>query len=421
LLSLAATACQNSENSATTPPTATPLTATTQTATATPPRPTAPENSFKLGYILPQTGSLALIAQGVIKGVELAAAEINQVGIQTVQLLPGDSGTDPDIANNTLDQHVSDGVHGIVGAAGSAISLAIIDKVKGSQFPMVSPTNAAPTFTNYDDGGYYFRTFPTDLLQGQILGDLIASDGGIDVAILFRADEFGRALEDIVRKQLEANGASVVVSLDYDPSGTTFQAEVQKVAASGADSVLLIPFDEGSKIIVQMIEAGIGPQDVNIYIPSSFVTESLWESVDPTNPSAVAGIRGTRPAPGENAEETFSDRFNAFAPGVDEVFAPNGYDAVVILLLAALVAGSNDPADYVGKINDVTRVGIKCNRYEVCAQLVLSGEDIDYDGASGPLDFTDVGEPSEGYFDIIEYDAQGRLNVEGYVSASVGQ
>lgn len=82
----------------------------------------------------------------MIKGVELAAAEINQAGIQTVQLLPGDSGTDPDIANNTLDQHVSDGVHGIVGAAGSAISLAIIDKVKGSQLPMVSPTNAAPTF-----------------------------------------------------------------------------------------------------------------------------------------------------------------------------------------------------------------------------------------------------------------------------------
>ena len=35
------------------------------------------------------------------------------------------------------------------------------------------------------------------------------------------------------------------------------------------------------------------------------------------------------------------------------------------------------------------------------------GADIDYDGASGPLDFGENGEPTIGTYDLFEYDAEG--------------
>jgi branched-chain amino acid transport system substrate-binding protein len=55
----------------------------------------------------------------------------------------------------------------------------------------------------------------------------------------------------------------------------------------------------------------------------------------------------------------------------------------------------------------VTRDGEKCSSYADCLALVEAGTDIDYDGASGPLEFTDVGEPSAAVYDVYEYDAEG--------------
>lgn len=381
---------------------------------------TAPTDAFRLGYILPSTGDLSFLSEPIIKGLEMATAEIQAAGIQTLEVFPGDSGTSPDIANNTADDHIARQIHGLVGAAASSISLAIIDKMAGAGIPMISPSNTAPTFTNLDDRGFYHRTSVSDALQGQILGDLVIDRGGIDVAILFRADDWGRGLSAIARQQLEANGANVVEFLSLDPTGTTFLAEVQRVAASGADSVVLMTFEEGANAIAQMSEAGIGPQDISYFIPIGLAVENLAEIVNPSDPSSVQGITAIRAAPSAGAEATFTDRFAAFAPGVDTLYAPHAYDATVIFLLAALVAGSNDPADYMDEINGVTRGGVKCTRYEECAQLVLDGQDIDYDGASGPLDFIDAGEPSTGTYDIGEYDGQGVFRSMDVVSLSFG-
>jgi branched-chain amino acid transport system substrate-binding protein len=33
-----------------------------------------------------------------------------------------------------------------------------------------SPANTAAAFDTYDDGGLYFRTSPSDRLQGQVIG-----------------------------------------------------------------------------------------------------------------------------------------------------------------------------------------------------------------------------------------------------------
>jgi branched-chain amino acid transport system substrate-binding protein len=355
----------------------------------------------------------------MVKAVQLAVREVNLAQIQTVQLYPGDSGTDPAVANNTADDLIADEVQGIVGAASSGISLSIIDKIVAAQIPMVSPSNTSPTFTDYDDGGFYFRTAATDALQGLVLGDAVTEQGGIDVAILFRSDDYGQSLANITQTQLESNGASVVASIALDPTGSTFTAQVQEAAASGADSVVLIAFEEGAKVIAQMTEAGIGPDVVNIFVPDGLASNDLWESVDPSDPSSVEGIRGTRPAPSANAEETFPDRFAEFAPGVDEVFSSNAYDAAIILVLAALVAGTNDPTIFASQINDVTRGGTKCSSYVDCANLALAGEDIDYDGASGPLDFVDAGEPGTGSYDIFEFGADGSLVEIGFVTLAI--
>ena len=361
---------------------------------------------------MPETGSLAFIAQGMIQATHMAVQDINAAGYQTVELLPGDSAVDPNVAAVVVDRHLSDGVHGIVGAVSSAISLSIIDKLVGAQIPMISPANGAPSFSNYKDNGYYFRTSFTDLLQAPVLSELIIKDSNNDVGIMFLSDEYGRGLATAVKENLEASGANIAAFISYDPTSSTFQAEIQELADAGVDSVMLIPFEEGGKILGQMIEAGIGPADINIYVPASFAVSNLGERIDPDNPGVAAGIKGTRPTADPTVESDFEQRLADFAnKQVEPVYSHNSYDAVVIMLLAAQLAQSNNPADYLSEINGVTRDGVKCTSYAQCAELAIDGHDIDYDGESGPLEFLDIGEPAVGYYHILEYDKAGQATV----------
>lgn len=374
---------------------------------------TAPADvqELKLGYILPQTGSLAYLVGAMESAVNLAVEEINREGIQAIEMIAGDSGTNADVASNTADSHLAVGVQGIVGAGASAVSLAIIDKITGVGIPMISPSNTSPAFTTYDDGGLYFRTIASDVLQSRVISDLVTEDGARRVAIMYRADAYGKALADASEQSLISNGVESAGKFALDPEGSTFTSEVQEVAASGADAVILIAFSEGGRIIAEMIEVGVGPSDTTLYVTAGLAINNLWELVNPDDPSFVQGIRGTRIGESESGEQTFRERFAEFAPGVDDAYAPEAYDAVVIYALAALVADSNQAEDFSAEINGVTRGGTKCSLYADCAELVMAGEDIDYEGAAGSLDFIEAGEPSVATFDILEFDAEGEIVV----------
>ncbi len=390
-------------------------------APAPEPPPASGTGELLVGYVLPATGSLAIIGEPILNGVKLALADIDESGHLEVRLLPGDSGTDPVIANRTVDDHLAEGVSAIIGAAASGISLSIIDKVAGAGVVQMSPSNTSPSLSAYDDGGWYFRTIPADVLHAKALGDLVTDEGITAAGIIHRADDWGRNMADEVAARLESNGVEVAASIDYDPEGASFDAEVQQLLASGADGMVLIAFDEGAGIIRGMIEAGIGPADVPLFIPNGLASNTLWEAVDPTDPSVLSGASGTvfsaTPAGGE---ASFPERYAAAHPDAELLYAAPAYDSLIVLGLAALAAGSTVSADYVGEINDVTRGGTKCSRFAECADLIAGGVDIDYDGAAGPLDFTDIGEPSIGSYDTFYFDEEGQIVIVTQITSGIG-
>ena len=84
-------------------------------------------------------------------------------------------------------------------------------------------------------------------------------------------------------------------------------------------------------------------------------------------------------------------------------YGPQAYDATIITALAAIAAG-DDSGEAVGaNIVDVTVEGTQCTTFEECAQLLEDGEDIDYQGASGPADMNDSGSLQAGTYGINEY------------------
>ncbi|MGH3505527.1 MAG: ABC transporter substrate-binding protein [Nocardioidaceae bacterium] len=367
---------------------------------------------LKLGYVLPETGDLAYLGPPQIQAMKFAMKKINDAGGVLGNQLPdavgGDEANDQSIASQSADRVLSSGVDAVIGAAASGMSLAIIDKVTGSKVVQCSGSNTAPTFTTYDDGGYYFRTAPSDALQGPVLADTVISDGHSKVAIVARADDYGKGLAAATAKSLKSSGASVVLNEAYDTKATNFNATVQKIVSAKPDAVVVVAFEEGKQILKGLIEAGLTPPKVGLYGADGLRSADLAKLVSPGNPGVLSGMKGTAPASADNP--AFVKNLKAFAPDLKELqFAPQVYDCVNVVALAAEASDSTDPTVFKDKINDVTKTGEKCSSFADCKKLVDDGKDIDYQGASGPLDFVDVGEPGKATIEIYGYDKNGKL------------
>ena len=233
------------------------------------PAPAAPGTTGEqlvFGTLLPLTGDLAFLGPPEVAGARLAVQDINGAGGvlgQDVRLEEGDSGdATTDTATQTVDRLLQAGVNVIVGAASSTVSLNVIDRITAAGVMQISPANTSDQFTTYNDNGLYFRTAPPDVLQARALADLLAADGNNTVGILARNDPYGTGLAENTVENLLAGGLSEdqVVSITYDPNAANFDSEVQQMVDLNPDGIVVIGFEESSRIIQGLNAQGVGPR-----------------------------------------------------------------------------------------------------------------------------------------------------------------
>ena len=239
---------------------------------------------LKIGSLLPETGSLAFLGAPEFAGVEFAIAEINAAGGvlgNPVEYSQGDSGdTSTDTATVTATRLLGEGVDAIIGAASSGVTLTVIDQITAAGVTMFSPANTSPALSSYDDKGLYFRNAPPDGLQGAIVAGLVVEDGNASAYILNLDDSYGNGIAAVVEAVLEESGVTVLGTKAYDPTAASFDAEVAEVVAADPDAVILISFDEGSRILRTMVEQGIGPTAKHFYGTDGNMGNALGENFD---------------------------------------------------------------------------------------------------------------------------------------------
>lgn len=363
------------------------------------------ELDLKIGTILPQTGTLAVLGPPEFAGVDLAIQDINdaKAGL-TISVEHKDSGdTTTDLATQSATALLADGVSAIIGAASSGVSKTFIDQVTQAGVVQISPANTSPDFTDYPDDGFYFRTAPSDVLQGRILGNKIVNDGKTDVAILYMNDAYGTGLYDNLKTSLEDGGASVVGEEIFEPASTDFTSAIQALLATNPDALVVISFDEIKTIAEQL--AGQGFDFTKLYgVDGNYgVIGEADTNVD------IAGAQFTNP--GVLAPEDFQARLQEMVAeqGGDELtvfsYAAESYDATTLTALAALQGGSTDPATIKDNLQQVSAEGTECETFADCAKLIADGEDIDYNGVSGPIEWDENGDETEAFVSIFAYSA----------------
>lgn len=384
------------------------------------------DGTLTIGSLLPQTGSLAFLGPPEFAGVDLAIKDVNAAGGvlgKDVVGIKADSGdTDSGIAPAETDKLLKAKSDVIVGAASSGVSKTVIDKILSAGVVQYSPAN---TSTDFDEGDFskpdlYFRTAPSDILQGAVLANLLIEDGRQNVAILARQDAYGETLAAEVKKNLENAGSTVAASVLYSEKDGPGDTQIAEIADAKADAVVLIAFEETTTIVPKLIQAGAGPQDVPTYFVDGNTASYAADTKTPLPDGTLTGTKGT--IPGAETSGDFKKRLLEVNPDLtDYSYSAESYDAVITSALAALVAGSDSGEAIAKELPGVTGGGEKCTTFEQCAALLKDDPktDIDYDGVSGAIELGETGSPTSASIGIYEYDGKNKIKAVDYIKGDI--
>lgn len=377
---------------------------------------------LKLGGVLPLTGALAFLSPPEIAGVDLAIKDINDAGGvlgKPVEWALEDSsdGDHAEIAPASATKLLASGVDAIVGAAASGVTRNIIDQITKAKTVQISMSNTAPDLSEWKDGGYYFRTAPSDLLQGGVVGNLIVGDGNENVGIIYQDTAYGQGLQKKAAAVIEAKGAMVVASEAFPEGESNFDTIVDKVIAAGADSVLIVSYDEVKKIVPALQKKSFDGS--KIYL----VDGNLANFSDQSWAGYLTGAQGTLPGGETDAafKQRAADLYKAnYGKDLTEfAYLAESYDAVMLLALAAEQAGNDSGEAIMNNMTSVSTGGEKVSTFADGLAAIKAGKDIDYEGFSGPIEFDANGDPTGASIGIWKYaDGSGVSTLQSVVAGN---
>jgi branched-chain amino acid transport system substrate-binding protein len=207
----------------------------------------AQANKLKVGVLLPRSGLQAQIGIDCQRAADLAPALLKSKGFGDMELVLGDTETNPQIARAQAEKLIDQGIHVLTGCFDSGQTLAAAQVCEQKGIPFVVNIAAVPSLT---EQGFktVFRNFPT--------GPMIATDAFLLQKEMFQAtgkapktvvlmhanDTFGTSQADAATKLIDKFDMpyKFVERISYDPAARDLSAEVRKGKSTNAEAVWVI-------------------------------------------------------------------------------------------------------------------------------------------------------------------------------------
>jgi branched-chain amino acid transport system substrate-binding protein len=396
------------------------------------------DNAMFLGAILPTTGGDASTGKPIENGIKLALDDFNLVA-KGLPAAPGTTARRPmvlvgcsDNSDNTTGVTAARHLVGDVGTVaiiGGAFSGVTIDIASTVTIPanvlLFSPSATSVAITDFDDHDLVWRTSPPDSFQAQALALyvpeieaqvrktlMLTPADKIRVAILNKGDAYGSGLAKALEKKLVINGQPATdpsnngsyLRLDYgnpdDPAAnpTKFPQTVSQTLTFKPHITLIFGANEGITDVFAKIEEqwGADPRSQFIFSDAGEIPE-LWQYIAKHDATDMLRprIRGTVPGTDNNLFQFFRTAYKAkFQDGTSpDVFGvAGGYDIVYLLGYSAAGLGESpitgaSLAQRLKKMSTGAKVDVGADTINSTFMKVANDGPIDYNGASGPLDF----------------------------------
>ncbi len=360
---------------------------------------------LKVGSLFDHSGALKDWGARHQNAAELAAQEMAAAGF-TIEFFHEDSQTAAEAAEKAARKLLGkDKVTAIIGSSSSGVIVPLAESVTCPEnVLMITPGATSPFITDLPedkDKDLLFRTCPSDALQGAVLGRLAA---GLykTASVMYVNNAYGQGLAEQFRRSFIKHGGTVYAMIPHGEAvSKSYAADLRNAFArmystkpfrSGRSDVLCVfSYPEHAKVYVK--------EAIDIYKAKHFLFSDGTKSEElaaAVGPEKLEGMMGTAPgAPAGEASLKFATNYTArFGELPRSPFIANAYDATAVLGLAAfaaqakgLEATSTNIRDQLREVANPLGTFVGPDEFEKAFELLKAGKPINYEGASGSVDF----------------------------------
>nr|WP_297460921.1 ABC transporter substrate-binding protein [uncultured Halomonas sp.] len=394
--------------------------------------------TFTLGQIAPFTGSAAEFGAFYEDAVALAVEQLNTAAEEVfggpiiTEHITEDTNTLPAPGIEAARKLVEvDNVAAIVGGWSSGVTTAIAESVSipsgvlqvanGATSPLIS------VLPSDEQADLIFRTTSPDTLQGIVAAQLVNGEIIDDyqfktAATIYINNPYGQGLSNSFTESFESRGGEVLAQIPHpEEVQPTYRSQLATALEQNPELLMVVSYPGHTAVILQEAR--------------DFFDMDNWQFVDGNKSTAVleavgaetlAGKYGTSPG-----QDPASEGYESFAKAFDQQrippFTASAYDAAIAIGLAAAEAIASGESQLTGDVlRDHLRpvsnppgkeiTGGSQEAITQAMQMIKDGQDINYAGASGAVDFDEQGDvvtPIE----IWKFTADGEIETVEYQSA----
>lgn len=215
-------------------------------------------DNVQIGVIQPLTGPVAASGNFVVNGARIAAEEINAAGGllgKPIKLTVEDNKSNPSEAAAAAERLiVRDKVPVLMGAWGSSFTLAVMPKLMEYHVPMVVETSQSNKITT-SGNPYIFRIAPTSDRLAEAFDEYVGRFHMKKAAFLVVNNDWGLGYADALGKLLKRHNIAITTTETMDASAQDMGAQLSKIKASGADTLLVTTEVEQLVLILKQAHA----------------------------------------------------------------------------------------------------------------------------------------------------------------------
>jgi ABC-type branched-subunit amino acid transport system substrate-binding protein len=374
-------------------------------------------STLKVGNVLPLTGGLAGYGVGIDLAAQLgikdlnAAAKAARIAAKCVWVGTQDDRTSSAGGVEAATLLVTSlGAQVILGGGmNSATTIAVAKSVTiPKNIPLIAVTSSSPEITTLNDHDTVFRVYPSDTLQGKALAVAMGKAFGksAKVSVGFKTDAFGVGLDAVFEREWTKAGGTIVNSVGWDPAGTSFTTQAQKLASGSPDGWLIIDnSDTFSKVVAPLAATGTW-KATQTFMTEDFNDASAIATVEKVVPNALEGVRGTSAASTGANLAAWKVKFAAANPSDKPTFADStGYDAAVIACLANIANTGRHANTYekaLRAVTDTSAPKFTWQNLTGAVKALAAHGHIDFIGPWGEAAFDANGDTGAGAFDVYK-------------------
>jgi len=355
---------------------------------------------IKVGSAGGVTGPIAELVAAIVKGREIAAENINSngglLGGDTLKMVVGDSACDPKVAVDAGNKLVNvEQVAAIVGPSCSGATNGMVSSVTiPAGVVVLSDSATAPSISELEDNDTVFRVAPSDAYQGLAIAQIVNKAGIKKVAMTYSNDDYNAGIAQVFEREFKAMGGEVTANQAHEPNKASYRSELSTLAQGGPEAIAIFAYygSSGITIIKNSLENGLFDK---FYAADGMFDVSVIEQLGADNLRDRIWITQASSDFEDASFQAFAEAYKATGGDPAAPYAAHGYDATFLMALAIEKAGSADRSKIGAALREVANGPgevVRPGEWAKAKKLIADGQDINYEGASGNVDFDENGD-----------------------------